>query len=66
MSLSDDIFDVEDALKGKPEAACFDRITDRIRDYELWQMENEPKLRVIADFRALLIKEKEDGKASTS
>ena len=62
MSLSDDIFDVEDALKGKPEAEAFDRITDRIRDYELWQIKNEPKLRVIEEFKALLTKEKENGK----
>jgi hypothetical protein len=29
MAMQDDIFDVEDALKGKPEAASFDRIYTR-------------------------------------
>ena len=34
MSIQDDIFDVEHALQGKPEADCFDRIYTRFGQLE--------------------------------
>lgn len=34
MSIQDEIFDVEHALEGKPEAECFDRIHTYIGDLE--------------------------------
>ena len=39
MSLMDDVFDIRDALKGKPEQATFDRFCERM--WELEEAHNE-------------------------
>ena len=34
MSLQDDIFDVQAALEGKPEAAIFERVSEALYEFE--------------------------------
>ena len=54
MSMQDDIFDVEAAVKGTPEAKAFDRIYTYLGNLEREIEVLQPKVRVIEDFARLL------------
>ena len=57
MSIQDDIFDVEAALEGKPEAKAFDQLCAYIGELETEIDELKPKVHVIENFKALLTRE---------
>lgn len=54
MSIQDDIFDVQAALKDKPEAEAFERIYTAFAENETDLAEANEKLTVVNRFRALL------------
>jgi hypothetical protein len=55
MSIQDDIFDVQDALKDKPEAEAFERIYDHIGKVETRLLKAETTLDTIQDGAAALL-----------
>lgn len=56
MSLQDDVFDVEAALKDKPEAEAFKSIVVRLWEYEKDLEVARTELRVIREFKEILRK----------
>lgn len=54
MSIQDDIFDVLDALKGKPEDKAFQRILARFQTAETNELNYEKVINAIAEGRKAL------------